>query len=46
MCAQTSSTVLPYLIDYDAAQSLVLSTADEGFVACVAMTPPLPDFPE
>ena len=45
VCVQSNSSVLPYLIDYDAAQSMVLV---EGgvYIACTPMTPPLPDFPE
>lgn len=49
LCLQNFSTVLPYLVDYDATQSLVIATssgATKTYIACCAMTPPLPDFPE
>ena len=46
---QNISVTLPYLVDYDATQSLVISRTTGGeqtYIACCAMIPPLPDFPE
>ncbi len=43
---QANSTTLPYLVDYDSTQSMVIVNAAGQYIACTAMTPPLPDFPE
>lgn len=41
-----NSTTLPYLVDYDSTQSMVIVNAAGQYIACTAMTPPLPDFPD
>ena len=43
---QANSTTLQYLVDYDSTQSMVIVNAAGQYIACTAMTPPLPDFPE
>ena len=45
LLVQTNSTVLPYLIDYDEVQSVVILNGGQ-YIACCSMVPPLPDFPE
>ena len=42
---QTASQVVPFLINYDEAQSMVLYNQDT-VVACTSLIPPMPDFPE
>ncbi|DBA67752.1 TPA: hypothetical protein ACH3X2_001336 [Trebouxia sp. C0005] len=44
--AGANSTTLPYLVDYDSTQSMVIVNAAGQYIACTAMTPPLPDFPD
>ena len=43
---QTKSTTLPYLVDYDSTQAMVIVNTAGQYIACTSMTPPLPDFPE
>ncbi len=46
MLLQANSTTLPYLVDCDSTQSMVIVNAAGQYNACTAMTPPWPDFPE
>ena len=43
--AQFNSTVLPFLVNYDAARSIVISDGS-SMIACNNIEPPFPDFPK
>ena len=42
---QAASVVFPFLVDYDSAQSMVITNSEQQAVACCTLYPPMPDFP-